>query len=150
MRDFLGCIICGRTELLAVAVLRDAALSAVAPVLLLPPLSLPLSAFIFDSLTKASSTEFSEITSGRSSEPGFDALMVLDVPIAGVEGVLLSWTVSSVGPLLLIPLTGVRIPGAIVFSPSPSSKPSYWPETGVGRSTTMLGVNDGGSDFRDK
>lgn len=60
--------------------------------------------------------------------------------IAGVEGRLLSCTVSSAGPFPLEPRTGVLIPDLTGRSSSPASESVERVELRVGRSTTTKGV----------
>lgn len=111
--------------------------------LLCPALSLPLPISDCASLANASSIGFSSIRFGRSFGPPCLACVGFAAGIAGVEGRLLSCTVSRAEPLPLIPRTGVRIPCLSDRSSSPTSESLVSVDVRLGRSRTIDGVVEG-------
>ena len=111
---------------------------------LCPPLSLPLSTLL---LLVTSSSRCSLTRPESTSFAAFSPMGPR--PSAGVEGKLTSWTVSSAGPLALIPLAGVRIPEGMLSLSGSDCVSTLDLLLGVARSRTMLGVTGAGSAFFD-
>lgn len=88
--DFLGRMVLGRTALPAVAVCLWPLSSAFALPLLLPPLSLPLSVTALADFMCDSSIGSSAIESGTPPSGYLPPIASCVVPIAGVDGRLLS------------------------------------------------------------
>ena len=114
--------------------------SGLAFVALFPALSLPLSGLDGASFAKASSIGFSSIRCGLSCGGALLVWFVRPPGIAGVDGKLLSCTVSSAGPGPLDPLTGVRMPDLGDRSSSATSESLARVAARVGRSTVIEGV----------